>query len=102
MSRPANRWHIQRLRKAQLRPPGNGEPTTTEPSNNEHNDSNDIDDVNDSIPGAYAISNEPFNEHQIPLWDSNDINASTVDQLMHNENSTNNENMLENEDDINP
>jgi hypothetical protein len=96
MSRQTSQWHMQRLRKAQLT---NGEETTNQP-NNEHSDKNDIDDIDDSLPGAYAISNEQFNEHQMPLWESNDINTSTIDPLLHDEPSSNNENMAQSNDDI--
>jgi hypothetical protein len=102
MSRPGSRWHTQRLRKAQLMPPNNGDATTIE-RNNEYNDSNDafdVDDVDDTLPGAYSISKDPSNEIQIPSLDSNDVNTTTIDQLLHYETSSNNENMLQNNDDI--
>jgi hypothetical protein len=92
MTRPANRRQIRRLRKAQLSGPCIRGDTTAEvsiQSNINNKDTDDIDnsdDVDDSLPGAYAISNKRMNdsnEIQSPLWDIDNIHTSTIDEEIH-------------------
>jgi hypothetical protein len=106
MSHSASQWHIQRLTKAQLNEVStvedftlernNGEDFTLE-RNNAYNGDHYIDDVDESLPGAYAITNEIHNERQLPLWDANDINTTMTNPT---ESSSIHENTIQNGEDV--